>query len=368
MTTLRDIANLSGVSTATVSRALNSHPQVTEKTRAKVLRAAQSLGYSAAPAETHTDIQRIAVVYPGPVWIGMHSPFDAALLRGLSQCMAENDFEITLVDLRRRLRADESYASWFRRRGISAAVLRSDDSTLHICERIAADGVPCVMLGERPATHDVSYVSGASKGGAREAVEHLISLGHTRIPICVNNVITTDHRDRIEGWREALAAHGLEAPESDLIQMPAALSNGVVLLRKLMSMTPRPTAVFVTDPMLAVGLINDATLAGVRVPEDLSVVGFDDDDARMMTVPKMSSVCQDAAALGRTAVKLLRQMIDGAIQTPAQVRMDAWFEARESTSPPGEPRREIKTGLAENPAAFANQGTPARPLPGESDS
>ncbi|MAY75930.1 MAG: hypothetical protein CMJ31_14665 [Phycisphaerae bacterium] len=336
MTSLRDIATHSGVSTATVSRALNSHPQVNEKTRARVLRSAQTLGYTAVGVDRSTDVHRVALVYPGPVWIGMHSPFDAAVLRGLAQCMAEHDFEITIVDLRRRLRAGESYATLFHKWGISAAILRSDDSTLHLCERIAADGVPSVMLGERPESQDGSFVSGASKPASREAVEHLISLGHKRIAISVNNVLTTDHHDRIEGWREGLAMGGLEPRDNDLIQLPAALANGGVLLRKLMSMSPRPTAVFVTDPMLAIGLINEAKAAGVRVPEDLSVIGFDDDNARMMTSPKMSSVCQDSAAIGRTAVTLLRQIVDGAVKEPAHISVDAWFEVRETTAAPNE--------------------------------
>ncbi len=334
MTSLRDIATRSGVSTATVSRALNSHPQVNEKTRERVLRAAQSLGYATPENGGDVDVQRIGLVYPGAVWLGMKSPFDAALMRGLTQCMAEHDFEVTVVDLRRRLRADESYASFFRRRGISAAILRSDDTTLHLCERIAADGVPVVMLGERPTKSSVSYISGSSRRGAREGVEHLISLGHRRIPICVNNVLTTDHHDRIEGWREALTANGLEASATDRIQMPATLANGGVLLRKLLAMSPRPTAVFVTDPYLGVGLINDARAAGVRIPEDLSVVGFDDDDLRLMSVPKMTAVCQDTAAIGRAAVTHLRQVIEGAAQEPVQMSVEAWFEVRETTAPP----------------------------------
>lgn len=334
MASLRDIASRTGVSTATVSRALNSHPQVNEKTRARVLKVAKTLGYTTGGSELREEVQRIALVYPGPIWIGMHSPFDAAVLRGLAQCMAENDFEITLLDLRRRLRPDESYATYFRQRGIAAAVLRSDDGTVQLCERIAADGVPCVMLSERPNSDDVSYVSGSSRAASKEAVEHLISLGHHRVAICVNNVLTTDHHDRISGWRDALTAHGIEPADADLIQLPASLANGPVLLRKLMSMTPRPTAVYVTDPMLGVGLINEAAQAGVRIPDDLSVVGFDDDNARVMTVPKMSAVCQDSASIGRSAVTLLRRMIDGEITAPIRLNMDAWFEVRETTGAP----------------------------------
>jgi DNA-binding LacI/PurR family transcriptional regulator len=337
MPSLREIASQSGVSTATVSRALNSHPQVNAVTREKVIRAAQSLGYRASTRNEGTDgVLRVGLVYPGAVWISMHSPFDTALVRGFAQSMSETDFEVSLFDLRRRLKAGESYGALLRRRGISAAVLRSDDSTLHICERIANEGVPTVMVGERPSNESVSYITGASGPASREAVEHLIALGHKRIAICVNNVLTTDHHDRIRGWEDALAAHGLEARPQDRIQIPAALGNGSVLLRKLMSITPRPTAVFVTDPMLGLGLINEARVAGVRVPEDLSVVGVDDDNLRLLSVPGMSAVCQDAAGIGRMAVSVLRQMLDGASDGPVHMHMDAWFELRESTAAPNE--------------------------------
>lgn len=335
MPSLREIASRSGVSTATVSRALNSHPQVNSVTREKVLRAAETLGYSANRVTESTDgVQRVALVYPGAVWISMHSPFDAALFRGFAQCMAESELEITLFDLRRRLRSGESYASLFRRRGISAAVLRSDDSTIHLCERIARDGVPTVMLGERPTDDSISYVTGASKHATREAIQHLIGLGHQHIAICHNNVLTTDHHDRIEGWAEVLKENGIEPGPADQIQIPAALANGGVLLRKIMSMSPRPTAVFVTDPILGIGLVNDAHAHGIKIPHDLSVVGVDDDNLRLLSVPKLTAVCQDSAAIGRSAVTLLRQMLDGVTTEPAQVRMDAWFEVRETTASP----------------------------------
>jgi hypothetical protein len=172
MTTLRDIANLSGVSTATVSRALNSHPQVTEKTRAKVLRAAQSLGYSAAPTETHTDIQRIAVVYPGT---GLDRHALALRQRGPPRRQRVHGRDTTSRSRSSisgvRLSADESYASWFAARGISAAVMRSDDSTMHVCERIGADGVPGRHARRTPRDRSgVSYVSAErSKAASAES-------------------------------------------------------------------------------------------------------------------------------------------------------------------------------------------------------
>jgi DNA-binding LacI/PurR family transcriptional regulator len=120
-------------------------------------------------------------------------------------------------------------------------------------------------------------------------------------------------------------------------------------------MNPRPTAVFVTDPIIGVGLINEARTLGVDIPGELSVVGVDDDDARSMTSPSMSSVCQDSEAIGRSAVTLLRQMIDGAITEPVALCIDAWFDVRGTTAPPARSSARAEVPNIEPPAVSPEQ-------------
>ena len=332
MASTREIAERSGVSQATVSRVLNGRGQVHPDTRARVLAAAREIGY-----RTQTEregLHRIALVYPGPLWLGADSPFDAAVAKGLSRAMSEFDFDLSVIDLRRTLRPGESYLNLFQRKGISAVILRSDDQTLHVCEQIAREGMPSVLLGERSDDPTVSYVNCVSSDASREIVEHLITLGHERIALCVNNAMTTDHWDRMQGWREARDRRGLPHDDSLLVRLPASLDNGATLLRRLMSMDPRPTAVFVTDPLLGVGLINEANRMGVQVPADLSIAGLDDSSLRLMTYPDMTSVCQDASELARRAVAALRRIVDGDSEGPIRVESAAWVEIRGSSGPP----------------------------------
>lgn len=107
-------------------------------------------------------------------------------------------------------------------------------------------------------------------------------------------------------------------------------------MRRLMAMQNRPTAVFIADPMLAAGAIQEAHGMGIRIPADLSVVGVDDSDVRFWTVPKMTAVCQDASELGRRAVVLLREMVEADHPEPTRIQTSAWLEVRGSTAPLGE--------------------------------
>lgn len=336
MASVKQVADLAGVSMATVSRVLNARGQVHPDTRGRVLAAAQELGYKAT--FDRSGVCRIAVVYPGPVWLCGESPFDIALVQGVSRAMSEFDFDLTVIDLRRTMHEGEAYRDFFRRKGISGVIMRSDDTTLGVCEQIALEGVPAVMLGERSENPAVSYVSCDSRVASREIVDHLIGLGHQRIALCCNNQFSSDHRDRIQGWRESLESHSLEAGDDLILQSPATIDNGAALLRRILSMNDRPTGVYVNDPLLAVGVIKEAHWLGVEIPGELSVAGFDDSSLRFLTVPEMTCVCQDAVELGRRAVAVLRKMTTEEVGGPIRLQTAAWVEVRGSTGPAPERR------------------------------
>jgi LacI family transcriptional regulator len=143
----------------------------------------------------------------------------------------------------------------------------------------------------------------------------------------------------LAGYRQALIDHGIEFDNRLILRTPASREGGTQLLRRLMTMSERPTAVFLTDPMAAVGLLSEARKTGVNVPEDLSVVGFDDSEIRYSVYPELTAVCQDAETLGREAFNALRSILereDGAgAPRPPQIRiaLRTWLEVHNSTCP-----------------------------------
>lgn len=365
MASLRDIAERSGVSQATVSRVLNGKGQVHPDTRARVRQAAREIGYR-TQTEKIDGMQRIAIAYPGPNFLGTESPFDAAIARGLARAMSEYDFDLSVIDLRQTMRAGESYSNVFQRKGVTGVILRSDDDTLHICEAIAREGIPAVLLGERSDDPSISYVNCNSYQGSRDVIEHLVMLGHETIACCVNTDLNSDHRDRMRAWRDVMDSHGLASGDNLVIRLPPALDNGASLLRRVMSMEPRPTAVFVTNPLVGVGAINEAQRMGVQVPGDLSIAGVDDSNLRLMTFPDMTSVCQDASELARRAVGALRRMVDGEADAPVRVELSAWVEVRGSTGPvvdakaPLQRRKEPEVRVTTSPRTGTKQRTLAK--------
>ncbi len=328
MSTVRAIAKQTGVSIATVSRVLNNHPSVSDEVRHKVMAAANKSRYVSSIGKRETS--NVAYVYTGDASLG--SPFDTALLEGVFDAMGESNFNLMIVELRRTRRNGETYSQMFQRLGVRGAVVRTTSGSRSICQAIVEQGFPAVVVGDRFEDPSISCVYSGSRVASYEAVEHLITLGHQRIALGINIVEDADHAERAAGYRQAMTDHGLELDDKLIMRVPANRSGGSQLVRRIVTAVDRPTAMYITDPMAAVGAMNEAQKMGLRVPEDLSVIGFDDTELRYTSLPTMTAVCQDATALGREAYRvLIREMKDSS--PPVSNSPSAWLEVHESTGP-----------------------------------
>ena len=309
MSTVRKIATEAGVSVGTVSRVLNNHRNVSGDTRRKVLGAMADSGY-ASPVLARRSVRAVGFVSTGTFAAG--GAYDMALLRGIYGALAGHDYNLMVLDAGRNRRPGEPLGQTLARMGICGLLVRtsSDPAAANVVRELAAGPLPAVLVADRgPAGLAVPSVLCDSNAAVRRAVRHLADLGHRRVAITLNVVVDHDHMARYEQWAAALREVGLECSGDLVMRVPADRGAGAVALRQLLAMADRPTAVFVTDPPAAAGLLREALRTGVNVPGDLSVVGFDDDELRYDVFPHLSAVCQDAAALGRLAFDRLDRLV-----------------------------------------------------------
>jgi DNA-binding LacI/PurR family transcriptional regulator len=306
MPSVRDIARQVGVSPATVSRALTRRANVTPGLRRKILGAVNRSGY--VPKVGLRSTNNIGLVYTAES--SLDSPFDATLIQCLHEGLDDRDLNLMILSLGGKAKeADEDYSNLFMRKGIRGVVVRTTDKARQVCRQIAAEGFPSVVVGDRFDDPAVNFVYCESRQSSRDAVRHLIELGHRRIALAVNIVDDSDHTDRTAGYRLALQSAGIDADERLILRVIARREGGAQLIRRIVNMPRRPTAVYVADPMTAVGAMCEAQEMGLRIPSDLSIVGFDDADLRFFVYPHMTAVCQDAKSLGREALAALQQLM-----------------------------------------------------------
>jgi DNA-binding LacI/PurR family transcriptional regulator len=341
--TIREVARAADVSVATVSRVLNNTATVSPGVRDRVLEVAGRLRYgagSAARAATH----HLALVYTGPS--SLSSPYDVAILGGMSEAAEAAGFDVLITHLASGQRSNETAAQRLARKGIRGAVLRTTTETRHVCVDLAKDGFPSVVVGDCFQDEpDVSYVCADSGPTSYQAVEHLISVGHRRIAVVLNQVADHDHQDRMRGYERALREHGMAIDPRLVHRVAAQRPDGAQVMRTLMSLRDRPTAMFIADPPIAVGAINQAHEMGVRIPDDVSIIGFDDADTRDDVYPTMSAICQDAHRLGYEAAQAVWQRLLDRSDAPLRVVHPTWLELHGTvTKPPTVAMRVLPDG------------------------
>jgi DNA-binding LacI/PurR family transcriptional regulator len=334
VSSVRAIATQLNLSAATVSRVLNNHANVDAETRERVLTCINKLGYFPSVGRRLSNV--IALAYPDDPVQTEYGSFESALLTGIMRGLGEQQFDLKLLSIQRDKSPRETYTQFFLRKGVRGVILRCFRQSRPMILKIAQEGFPAIVVAEHFDEPRVHSIRATSYPSSRRAMEHLISLGHRRIVLAVHNVLDSDHADRRRAYADAL--HCAEIPVDNALimkDMPASCSSGEHVLDAILAMRDRPTAVFATNPMTALGIMRRAQERGVRVPQDLSVVGMDDSDIRQHVWPRMTAVCQDATALGYEAALWLSSVAlrGGALGERYVRELPTTFEVNGTTGP-----------------------------------
>jgi DNA-binding LacI/PurR family transcriptional regulator len=312
--TLEQVAALAGVSRATVSRVVNGSPKVSPVVRAQVERAVAKLGYvpnRAARSLVTRRADSIALVVSEPHARFLSEPFFAGMVRGVSAALADTGVQLLLLiahDLPDRGRL-ERYVVGGHVDGVLLASLHGDDPLPGILDRA---GVPAVLVGRPAAPSPATYVDADNRGGARKAVDHLVAGGRRTIATISGPLDMGAGLDRLDGYRDGLAAAGLEEA-GDLVEAgDFTEEGGAAAMDRLLARPGRPVdAVFAASDLMAAGALRALRAAGRRVPDDVAVVGFEDSVVARYAQPPLTTVRQPIEEMGRQATRLLLAMAAG---------------------------------------------------------
>lgn len=332
-----DVAQLAGVSRTTVSFVLNNVEgiNISEGTRQRVLDAAQQLNYypdasarTLVSGKSHT----LGLVIRQDTEQVFVDAFLPQVVLGLSQACSERGFQILINPLAPLERG--GYARLIHEKHVDGIVLsgpRSDDSELlHLVQ----ENVPLVLMGQLPGT-TIPFVDINAEDGAKKAVQHLISLGHRRIGIITNAPFEyTSAQQRHSGYQQALREANLPY-DDDLVRTGAYTpASGRVAMHSLLRISNPPTAVFVASDVVCMGAMQAIRRAGLRIPEDISLVGFDDIALAAYFEPPLTTLRLPAYQLGWTAGRKLADIIEDRAENSATM-LDTDLILRESTCPLG---------------------------------
>ena len=312
--TLDTVARHAGVGRGTVSRVINGSPKVAEDTRAAVLAAIKELGYVPNQAARTLVTQRTdtvaLVVTESQEWL-WSEPFFAGVLRGITEQLAEENMRLMLTFAPRDgNRADlESYLLGQHVDGVMMVSSHSGDP---LPERLEEAGIPIVLCGTPAGFRPIAYVDCDNRSGARQAVEYLAEKGHKRIGLIAGPQDMAVGVDRLSGYRDGLRGHRLPVEES-LVSVAEGFdeASGIKAARHLFDTAGPLDAVFAHSDPLAIATLRVARERGIRVPEDLALVGFDDSPLAEVAEPPLTTVHQPTETMGREMARLLCGRIRG---------------------------------------------------------
>jgi LacI family transcriptional regulator, repressor for deo operon, udp, cdd, tsx, nupC, and nupG len=339
--TIDDVARSAGVSVATVSRALRGLPNVAPSTRDRVLAAAAELQYVAHPQASRLAARRSLTI--GLVVPVLGQWFYAQLFSGVEAALAAAGYDVLPYTLARPGGVDEFLEHLPFRKRVDGLIVVDAPLAEGAVDRIAASGLPTLTVGFREP--GASSLTVDNVGAARLAVTHLTGLGHRRIAMIGGIEDDPFHFsapvDRRRGYVEALASVGAEAGPGLVVPGNFSLEGGVEAMHRLLHLAEPPTAVFACSDEMAIGAMQVLRNAGLSVPADVSVVGFDDHDVSEYL--GLTTVRQDVAGLGECAADMLLELLRGGEVGPSGGREDHVVHptrliVRHSTAEPRGPR------------------------------
>ncbi|WP_349409240.1 LacI family DNA-binding transcriptional regulator [Pseudalkalibacillus sp. SCS-8] len=313
MITIYDLAKKTGFSSTTVSKALNNYPDVSEKTKKAILQTAADMGYlpnSHAQSLSTKKSWTIGVMFSEDNEVGMKHPFFNAIIESFRKHVEKEGYDLIIASRNLRNR-DTSYLEHFLYRGVDGIIVICSDPKDPQVQEMTKGNIPIVVIDM--SNQNCSVVLSDNLSGAEQAINYLYSLGHTKIAHISGDPTTHAGKVRIEGYIQAMEKLGLPFNEAYLVNGGLfSIQEGKVAMGKLLDLNDPPTAVFIAGDHMAIGAMEAAKSRGIRIPEDISIVGYDDIEMARYVTPKLTTVRQDTDVLGvRSAKMLIKQIVQG---------------------------------------------------------
>ncbi len=344
MATIKDVADMAGVSPATVSRVLNEYPQIRAVTRSKVLRAVEQLGYRPSRVARRMRTKLTSIL--GLILSDLGNPFFAAVVSGVEAVAYAAGYSLLLCSSDEDPLREESYVHVLLAEMVDGVIISPVDENSTTCQALIDRGVPVVAMDRRLRHLDVDTVVVDNVRAAYQAVKHLIGLGHQRIALIGGPAKVTTGRERQEGYLQALADSGLPI-DGDLIRAgDFKQDGGYQQARALLEMCNPPTAVFVANNMMTLGALNAIHEKQLDVPKDIAVVGFDDMPWAQSLMPPLTAVAQPAYDLGSCAASMLLARISDKDRPVREIKLDTRLVIRASCGSRGYHQTSAMTPVA----------------------
>ncbi len=330
--TIVDVAKEAGVSLSTASRVLNNRNHVRPDKRERVLRAMKRLGYTANEHARSLRGGRSHTV--GLVLRDIGTGYAGEIVRGIDLELADHQYDLILYTTHRRKTKESVYVASIARGLADGLLLLLPQNPDAYSESLRERSFPFVVIDHQGADNAGPLVLSTNRLGAYEATRYLLSLGHRRVGFITGTMSMISARERLAGYREALREFKV-AEDGDLVRTGDFMQpRGFAAANELLDLPDRPTAIFASNDVSAFGVLDAVRAHGLRVPEDISVVGFDDVPQAAHVNPPLTTVRQPLEQMGRAAAHMLLEIIRDPEYQPQRIELATELIVRGTTQKP----------------------------------
>lgn len=336
MATIKDVARMANVSPSTVSRVIADSPRISQETKERVRDAMKKVHYypnMIARSLVRRSSQTLGLVLSRSTESAFSNPFFSEIIRGISKVTQKYHYSLMLAtaeDYAEEAKLSLRMLTEKRVDGLLLLAPRVNDKLIH---ELSAENFPFVVLGRAPDNTKCYSVNNDNIQAAYLAVRHLLTLGHQRIAILNGSEEYTFCQDRFEGYRTAFREFGIEIDLSLVRNGNSTQEDGYRSTRELLNLAQPPTALFCVDDIIAVGAYQGVKESNLRIPDDISIIGFNDDPLASVIEPHLTTVRIPIYEMGVTATQNLIQAVEGKEIIPWQHILSSELIIRESCSP-----------------------------------
>lgn len=332
MVTIKDVAQVAGVSPSTVSRALNDSPLVREETKARIRQIAAALGYERN--ELARGLVKGSSGVLGLLVPDITNPFFAEITKGVEEVAHQRGFGVVLCTTEGEPAREEAYLRVLRRKRVDGLIIASvtlDDPYLQELQRFQ---IPFVLVSRLAEKAEAPYVVVDDRKGGRLAVEHLVDLGHKNVGFIGGPANVHSSRDRMEAYRAVLEERDLPFRRKWAVFASFTQQAGFTVGKRILSQKDRPTAIFAANDLIALGVMQAVEALGLQIPEDLSLVGYNNIAYAALPRIQLTTVAQPMKRMGKIAAKFVLDVLEGKRETPLSLRLAPTLVIRRTTAPP----------------------------------